>query len=403
MQISRQRLSLIIYILPAIADLVLSQFFFTNAIRLSQQGASASVVANTMTVWSLVYLLFCPLLGRYVTAANASRLMVASMAGLSSIGLLFTVVPGIAGVYILMAIAGIFTALFFLPFQVFMKAVDSANNKPLTYSTGLYTFAWSMGFATGPFISGILMELGTNSPGGADMGWKYACYFAAGMSALCAAAIFFLRDLANNARTQPSAVESSKPIPAPVDYARQPDLAWLGWVSAGVGVAVITFIRAVFPVRGENLLHLTHSFQGLLFFLVSTAQGLTGLALCRSRFWMYRPTSISAFGILGIVGALIFGFGESPLMLCTGAVLFGIYAGSFFFYLVFHALVHPHRSSHYVAINESVVGICSMLGAMVAGFMADRFGFGALYTTGAAMIFMALVLQGIIHRRHPLQ
>lgn len=405
MQISRQRLSLIIYLLPAIADMMVAQFMFINAVRLSQQGASAVVVANTVTTWSLVYLVACPILGRFVTAANASRLMVASMGGLALISFLFTLIPGVVGIYVLMALAGIATALFFLPFQVFMKAVDGANNKPVTYSTGLYTFAWSMGFAMGPFISGILMEFGSATPGGGNSGWKYACYFASSLSALTGIAVYFMRDLAQSqpaASSQPG--DTPRPAEAiPVDYSHQPDLAWLGWVSAGVGVIVLTFLRAVFPVRSETCLHLTQSFQGLLFFLVSAAQAVTGLALCRSRFWMYRPMAVGAFGCLGIAGALIFGYGQSHLILSLGAILFGIYTGSFFFYLVFHALIHPERSSQYVAINESVVGICSMLGAVLGGFMADRFGFGTLYASGAAMILVILILQRFVHKRHPLK
>ncbi len=402
MQITRQRISLIIYLLPTIADMVVAQFFFINAVRLSHQGASATVVANTLTTWSLVYLIACPLIGRFVTERNASRLMVVSMGSLALISLFFTLIPGTVGVYVLMALAGFATALFFLPFQVFMKAVDGANNKPLTYSTGLYTFAWSMGFAIGPFVSGLLMEMGTTLSGDADAGWKYACYFASAVSSITAVAIFYMRDLA---QTQPActALPPETPTPITVDYSRQPDLAWLGWVSAGIGVIVLTYIRAIFPVRGETALHLSQGFQGLLFFLVSAAQGLTGLALCRSRFWMYRPSAITAFGSLGVVGIIIFGFGHSPLILCMGALLFGIYSGSFFFYLVFHALVHPQRSSQYVSINESMVGICSMLGAVLGGFLADRLGFGTVYASGATLILLALILQGYIHRRHPLR
>ena len=403
MQLTRQRLSLIIYLLPALADLVVAQFMFINAVRLSQQGASATIVANTVTTWSLVYLLACPVMGRIVTPANASRLMMTAMGGLALISLLFTLVPGIAGVYILMALAGIATALFFVPFQVFMKAVDGANNKPVTYSTGLYTFAWSLGFAVGPFISGILMDLGTVTPDGGNSGWKYACYFAAGASALTGVSIYFLKDLAQSRHDHPTDDNGVKPVTPALDYSQQPDLAWLGWVSAGVGVITITFVRAVFPVRMETSLHLTQSLQGFLFFLVSLAQALTGLALTQSRYWMYRAKSVAIFGCLGIAGTLVFGFGHSPLVLCSGALLYGIYSGSFFFYLVFHALVHPQRSSQYVAYNETIVGICSMMGAILGGVLADRFGFGTLYASGATMILLALVLQGIIHRRYPLR
>ena len=110
-----------------------------------------------------------------------------------------------------------------------------------------------------------------------------------------------------------------------------PDLAWLGWIGGGVGMILITFVRAVFPVRAEAVLHLAQSTQGVIFFLVSLSQALTGLVLCRSRYWMYRPLAISAFGLLGVLGLLVFGFGEATLALVAGAVLFGVYSGSFFF------------------------------------------------------------------------
>lgn len=396
----RRMLSTSIYVIPALADMIVAQFTFVNTVRLARSGASALVVANTVTTWSIVYLVACLALGRIVTAANAARLMLVSMAFLASIGVLFTLVPGVIWVYVLMAWAGVAAALFFVPFQVFMKAVDRVDSKPLTYSTGLYTFAWSMGFAVGPFISGFLMELGPAASDGQTPGWKYACYVAAGAALVCGVAIFLLKHLVRRQPQEQTGEPARAGKPA-ADYSRQPDLAWLGWVSGGVGVLLITCVRAVFPVRAETDLHLTQSVQGLLFFLVSLSQALAGLALCRSRYWMYRPSAIAVFGAVGILGAIAFGFARSAVLLAVGAVLFGVYAGSFFFYLVFHALVHPHRSSQYVAINESVVGVCSMAGAMLGGWVADACGFGMLYGAGAALVAMTVGLQWGVHRRHP--
>ncbi len=394
----RRTTPILIYLLPAMADMIVAQYMFINAVRLARSGASASVVANTVTVWSIVYLLACPVIGRFVTAGNAARLMVGSMVGLATMGVLFTVFPGVVAVYILMAFSGIATALFFLPFQVFMKAVDRVDSKPLTYSTGLYTFSWSAGFAVGPFVSGFLMERGSTMPGGGTSGWKYAFLFAVAAALLNGVGVLRLKHLrhgqAGAPATEPEMIR--KPV---TDYSGKPDLAWLGWVGGGVGVILITLIRAVFPARAEAGLHLGQSLQGLLFFLMSLSQALTGLALCRSRYWMYRPVAVAGFGVLGLLGTLAFGFAESPLILGAGSVLFGVYSGSFFFYLVFHALIHPHRSSHYVAINESVVGVCGMAGAVVGGWVADRFGFGTLYTGGAAMLFLTLLFQCGIHRQ----
>jgi len=70
--------------------------------------------------------------------------------------------------------------------------------------------------------------------------------------------------------------------------------------------------------------------QGTILFLLSIAQAFTGLALCLSRLWMYRAAAVGAFGLVGIAGALCFGFGATPPALYVGAVLFGVYSGAFF-------------------------------------------------------------------------
>jgi ACDE family multidrug resistance protein len=387
-------LPVMIYVLPAIADMVASQLFFINAVRLARMGASASVVANTITTWSIVYLLTCPVIGRFLTPSNAGRMIVFSMAMLTGMSLLAPFISGVLGIYCFMAIAGIATALFFVPFQVFMKAVDGLDNRSIAYSTGLYTFSWSLGFACGPFVSGLLMELGTPE----RPGWIYACWFAAGASALTGVGGYVLKRLIMNV-PRPPATTPVEPTPPPVDYSGRPDLAWLGWISAGAGMLALTFFRGIFPSLAESTLHLSQSFQGFLFFLLSLAQALTGLFLCRSRFWMYRMSGVFALGLAGIAGSLVFGFARGGIMLGLGALLFGLYAGGFFFYMVFHALAHSRNSGRYVAINEMVIGLSSLAGALVGGWIADQFGFGALYTLGAALIAVTLAVQGIALRR----
>jgi len=381
-------LSILIYVLPAIADMVVAQFFFINAVRLARMGASASVVANTITTWGIVYLLTCPVLGRFGTPKNAAPMMMVGLGGMTLISTLFTVIPGIAGIYVLTGLVAIGAALFFVPFQIFMKAIDEGNQKTVSYSTGLYTFSWSLGFACGPFVSGFLMEQGTE----AHPGWMFACWFAAGASALACALVYVLKRLADaTPRLGHRGIEA--PPPGALDYSKRPDMAWLGWLGGGIGILALSFVRGVFPARAEAALHLSQSMQGLIFFLLSLAQALTGLILCRSRTWMYERSGMLAFGLAGILGSLALGFARSPLLLGAAAVLFGVYAGGFFFYLVFHALIHPARSSRYVAVNESVVGIATLLGALIGGGVADLFGFGSLYSLGAMLILTFIIFQ----------
>ena len=391
---------ILIYLFPALMDMVVSLILFVSTIRVAKMGANASTVSGVITVWSLLYMCACPVAGRFVTPANAARMMVACCASVSVLCVLFTVLSSLIGIYVLMLLVGAAVAFFFAPFQVFMKAVDTADGRPVTYSTGIYTFAWSMGFATGPFVSGFLMELGSRAaPGAETVGWKYAYAFGAVAAALTAAGLYgFQRQAA-----RPAAPAGPAQPAAPAggfDYSRMPDLAWLGWVGAGAGIVVLSIIRSVFPARAVTALHMADSTQGLIFFVLNIAQALTGLALTRSRLWMYRPWAVGAFGLVGVVGCAAFGLGSTPAAFEFAAACFGVYSGAFFFYLVFHSLTHPSRSAHYVAINESVVGVCGIIGPMLGGVIADLAGFGYPYLAGALVVAVATAFQCGVHRRH---
>lgn len=402
-QETRDRLArVLIYLFPALVDSVVAQVGFVNAIRLAKMGASASVVAGIAAVWSLVYMVSCLLVSRMVTPANAVRMMTGACVSILIICGLFTVVEGTASIYVLCSCIGAATAFFFAPFQVFMKAVDTAGSKPITYSAGLYTFSWSMGFAIGPFLAGFLMETGSETPGGMETsGWKWV-YLVSGIAVLLTA--FGIRMLAHLAHSlKPDRNERHKDgqqtEPSTCDYSRMPDLVRLAWIGSGVGVMVFTLIRAVFPKKAVSILHLADSTQGTILFLMCMAQALTALSLCRSRLWMYRPSAVGVFGLIGLCAALLFGFSSTTLTLYCAATLFGIYSGAFFFYLVFHALSHPVKSSSYVAINEAVVGFAGIVGPVAGGLLADHLGFNIACAAGAAVILAVTIFQITVHRR----
>jgi MFS family permease len=390
-QDTSRHLRLLIYCFPALIDMVAAQFLFVNTMRLVKMGASASASGGVTTIWSITYLVTCLVLGRLVTPRNAAALMLASCLSLAALAGVGAILPGVAGIYILTALGGVSAALFFPPFQTFMKAVDKGGGKSLSYSTGLYTFAWSAGYAVGPFISGFLMETGAQ-------GWKLAYACGAAGAVVTAAGILHLKHLVHPEES-PEPLPVAQPSPGGMDYARFPDLAWLAWIGAGAGVVVISVIRAVFPAHAVNTLALGDGRIGTLFFLLSLTQALTGLILCRSRIWMYRARPVSVVGGLGIAGILCLAFGASSTLLGIGVILFGVYSGAFFFYLVFHAIAHPVCTARYVAVNESVVGIGGILGPLIGGGLSDRFGFAFSACACAAAIVAVTAFQAFVHRR----
>ena len=86
------------------------------------------------------------------------------------------------------------------------------------------------------------------------------------------------------------------------EYADMPDLAWMAWVFSGLGCAIVSLIRSVFPSSAVEF-DISKPGQGTALLILSAVQALVGLGLGRGRWWMYRPLPIVLFGVCGMAGA----------------------------------------------------------------------------------------------------
>ena len=217
----------------------------------------------------------------------------------------------------------------------------------------------------------------------------------AALSIATSLGVFLLRKHAGGKVTPRPEEHAVEELP---DRTCMPDLAWVGWVAGGAGIMLFWMIQRVFPKEATEL-GWADSIKGTVLFVLCISQALVSLALRRNRVWMYDWRRICALGVCGIAGLVVLGIGRTPVAYCVGAALFGVYSGSFFFYLVFHALSHPEKSARYVAMNESVVGAVGIAGPMLGGVLADYGGFHLTYLVGAGVVIMALVFQAAVHRR----
>lgn len=399
-----------IYLFPAAIDTVLALVFFVCTVQLADMGESAFRVSAILTIWAIVYMVVNLILTRVVTARNAAWLIMAGCLGSAGLAIGYTFSQTFVwGLYALMVGQGIATALFFAPFQVFMKQMDAGKAKSICSSTGWYTFSWSTGFALGPFVAGFLWP---------RIGWS-GCHVLSGILAgAIAVAIYLLKHHGDEAHSAianrqppdasdlpggvegelPPVTDRSEEQTRPIDYSKMPDMAWAAWLFVGVAHVVITLIRGVLPSSGVAC-ELTKPQLGLVFFLISAVQASMGLVLTRSRWWMYRPLPLLVFGVFGLIGLVLFSFAQTWGVFLLAAFCFGIYSGSFFFYFVFHSLVHPANSARYVSINEAVIGLTGAMGPILGGLVADHVGLNASYGVAVGLIVLVVVAQAIVHGR----
>lgn len=375
---------LAIYSLPAMMDTILSSVLFVCMVRLADMNANALAVASFMSVWAIAYMIASLTAGGLVTRRNAGWILVASCTVSAGTSVGFVLIPGMTAMYLLGVLQGFATAFFFTPFQYFMKLLDENQKKSITHSTGLYTFSWSTGFALGPFIAGFLWV---------RFGWQ-VCHVVNGLLAVVmACGILRLKRFAEAA---PSGRVAETPA---VDrYADMPDLAWMAWVFSGLGCAIVALVRSVFPSSAVAF-DLSKPAQGTTFLILSATQALVGLGLGRGKLWMYRPAPIFLFGLCGLAGLVLFAVADSTTAFYLAAACFGVYSGAFYFYFVFHSLVHPTRAARYVSVNEAIVGLTSIGGPFIGGAIGDHFGLPASYMTAMVVLAMAITIQALQHAR----
>ncbi|MFA6569574.1 MAG: MFS transporter, partial [Victivallales bacterium] len=380
----------LIYLFPAMMDMILGAVFFVTAVRYSESGASSLTVTGVMATWAFIYSLGSIAAGRIVNHKNAAHLIIMSGGAIALISLGYIAVPGLGAQYLWTALIGVATAFFFTPFQVFMKSLEHGEDGGVIRSTALYTFSWSFGMACGPFVCGYVWP---------NFGWKWCYALNAIMGLAVAFGIWKLSKYAS--RHHETAGAAGKPSQAG-DYSNTPDLAWLGWLAAGIGCISVAVVRSLFPVKAA-ILELSKTDQGLILAIVSFTQAFIGLAFIRSKFWMYKPVPVAIFSLSGLLGLLLFGLGSKSGTFYMAAFFYGIYSGMFFFYLVFHSLVHPTKSSKYVAINEAVVGITTIIGPIAGGIIADRTNSSMPFYLVAILVLVVMAVQARVHYLKPVK
>lgn len=372
---------ILIYLFPILVNFILGGVFFITAYRLAEAGAKPLAVTATMAVWAIVYSAVSMLMGRITTGRNAPRFIMLAGFGITATSLGFLLLPGLYWQYLWIIATGVASAVYCVPFQTFMKFIEPNQSAGTVRATALYTCAWSVGLASGPLVFGLL-------------DWRIGFGVNAVLGLVVVAAVRGV--VAYRARhPAPAASAPAASSPEAVDYRRYPDLAWVGWLAGGMGSVSTALVRTLLPYRAAQL-EIARADIGLVLAVVSYVLGFSALTLVRSRTWMYKPLPALLTGFAGAAGLLLFALGRDLGSFFLGALLFGVYSGAFFFYLVFHALVHPEKSTRYVAVNELVVGSAGIAGPVAGGLLAGAGGAGApFFLCAAATLLVALLQAGI--------
>ena len=391
----------IFYLLPCMMNVIMGLFFFITMRRLAVSGADSFAVSGTMAVWAFIYAIVSALLGFVQRKENATKFILAGE-GILIISMLgFLIFPSMNAQYLWLFGSGIGTAMFFAPFQVIVKMLDRNEDSSgnVAKTAAIYTFSWSFGFGSGPFIAALIW--GFLSP---ETGWR-TCYKINILLVLIVSCfVYFLHRFIHKKNL---GTESEQAVCVPLAQEKTPgngkplpDLAMLGWIVAGIGFITIAMLRTQIPYRC-NLLEMSTTQQGIILAVVSYMQAFLALSFWKSRRWMYHPFPIAIAAFCGLASLLLFALTESYPVYVLAALLYGCYSGSFCFFVAYHSLANPEKSHRYVAVNEVIVGSTSVFAPLASGLLADAMGNSAVpFLTGGILIFLAVVYQLAVSWRY---
>ena len=370
---------LILYLFPVLTNMFAGGMFFITAYRFSAAGCSKLIVTGTMAMWSVIYSLVSLLIGRLTTPKRAPFMLIAAGLLLTFSALGFVVFPSLNLQYLWIALGSVAMAGYCTPFQVFAKDLESGSKGGVVRTTALYTVAWSLGFALGSTVFGMLGK------------WQHGFYLNAAMSMVMVLGVLFLMRIKASGIAKTEAVAQNNE-PSENEYAGFPDCALVGWIGAGIGTTTIAVLRTLEPNLAVELgigkLH-----GGLILALVSYMQVFMALLLIRTRRWMYKTYPLVLSGLCGIAGFVLLCLFRQVPLLYAATFLYGIFSGIFYFVTIFHSQVHPTKNAQYVATNEAVVGIVSVIGSIGGGAIAEQFGIRTVFAICCALIFILILIQ----------
>ena len=353
-----------IFLIPFLFDYVVGGVFFITGYNLAQAGMNAFIVASPMTIWGISYAVNSLIFGRIIHRGNAGFFLQLSGWATTGLSILFLVFPNVWLQLVWVLLLGVVSACYCIPFQIYSENSSPKHAMP-NRTAGFYTFSWSLGTAAG------LMGFGCLS--------GQTGFLINAVIGLLIAGLTWYHRRGPEPVSKAAAPEKSASAPAAV-----PDRMWAVWIFCGCAAFLMAVVSSLIPLHGVQL-KIGQAASGIALAVMRLVQGFAALALVYAGSWLFdRKVFLLVAAAAGIPGMICMG-GKNIYLLFAGSVLFGIFAGMFYFLMVFHALSHPEKSGRYIGVNEMLLGLTGITGPTIGGLAADSIGISAVFYAGALL------------------
>jgi MFS family permease len=348
--------------------------------------ASGGAIGWYAATWSLAYIFSCWFLCPCFRNILPRYLVLASTLTMSTTTIALAFAPNLALIFLLQAIAGAATALFWPPLTGWLSTNCEGTelNRILSY----YNFSWSCGIIVSPYLAAWLSEIQIRLP----------LYCAAGIlmagSFLIIGAILALPGIKDEHQLAYEKLVRPR-LPGLETWLRFP--AWLSLFSVFTVVGVLVNLL---PMYGVIELHLNKTTIGFILLFRAMIMTLSFILFGKLNFWHFRawPILFSQTAVMVLTILLIFTTAAWPLLVLVG--LLSVCTSFTYFTSQFHCTSGSVNRPQRIAIHESTLVTGLFIGSLGGGYLYQYYSTTMMYLFCAGLMLVCLLLQIRLCRRH---
>lgn len=264
-----------------------------------------------------------------------------------------------------------------------------------------YNVAWTAGYTLAPLFVGPLYEAGTWLPFAA----------AGGIGAL---GLLFVASLPHEQAHFGEASVEERAQRAEHDRLSE-SLLYAAWCTLLVVVGIGAAVMAVYTKHVEDLVterrltllfegepwRITHSavtyFSIPAFFLAGARAGVSYL-MSMTQAWQHRVSVLVVSQAAAAAACWLLSVTSNLAVMSVALFVIGLSSGVCFFASQTYSVVNPAVKHGRLAIHEGMVGFGSLLGAVMYGLLADKFGVTWPFRHTYALIGVALLVEIVLLR-----
>ena len=368
-----------VYIFPFLMDFSVGAVLFLMVLKAIWMGTSAFKIGILGSLWGLTYFVSCLCLSFFAAEHNSRKYMLGSTFSFIFLAIFIVFSKSLILLFISSILCGLITSFFFIGFQLFMRKITGF---PTDKATGIYTFSWSFGLATGILIQGFIASL---SPIVSVLPIIIGC--------ICIIAGLYISEKTlkrtDEVKNTDNPVISNKNQTPAENFIHI--YIFIGWINIFMAALLSGGFRFIIPKLVINHFNFSSAESGAIIFLFLGIQGLTGFYLIKlSKIW-YKISYDLSVKFIFIFSSILMIFFPYVIILLIFTLIAGIYSGYSFYSSAFYSLNHK-KSGRNISINESLVGMASMLGPIIYGYMLEK-NYRYFFSTTAIFILIFIFIE----------